>query len=122
MKVLSIARVSLIILSCLAISGAVYALPINQEVIDNYGQIHFFGPVGQSFIAEDNHVVANLWTTEYNQHSAPSDYDITYYLYEGNGAGGTLLDSGIFSGLIDGYWGWAEFDLYDSSLTIGNIY
>jgi hypothetical protein len=114
--------VVLAIVFFLAIAASVRASPIYQDAISTYAQIRHFGPVGQSFIAEDNHVRAKFWIAECNQHIAPSDYDIDYYLYEGTGADGTLLGSHKYFGLTDGYIGWIEFDVSEHALTIGNTY
>ena len=111
-----------IMFSFLALSGTVYALPIEQNVVDSYGQINHFGPVGQSFVAEDSFVTADLWITEYNQHIDPTDYDISYYLYEGTGSSGALIGGGTYSGLTDDYAGWVEFDLSMYSLNVGSTY
>ncbi len=113
---------SLLFISCLSVSGVVNALPIQQNVVDNYAQIQHFGPVGQSFVAEDIYVTADFWITEYNQFVAPSDYDISFSLYEGTGTGGNLVGAGSLSGLSDGFLGWAGFDLSAYILNIGSTY
>lgn len=106
----------------LIVSRGVGAIPIQQNVVDNYVQLNHFGPVGQSFIAEYSQVSATVWISDYNQQVDPSDFEISYDVYEGTGTAGLLVGSGEFSVPTDGYLGWATLNLSEYVLQIGDTY
>lgn len=93
-------------------------------VISNGGdtggiQIQYAESVGQSFVAEDPHVLASLYYLTFNPSWPVSN--ITLSLYHGTGVGGTFLGSDTFS-LSAGFNGFHDSDFSSVTLAIGDTY
>jgi hypothetical protein len=82
-------------------------------------QIFYFQPIGESFIAQDAHVMASLYYTPINPGYTVSD--LTLSLYQGEGIGGSLLASDTFS-LPLNFSGFYNSDFSGVSLAVGHLY
>lgn len=79
--------------------------------------------VGQSFTAEDPLIAsAGVYVVDFTIGSVASDTTIEYQLFEGFGTSGTLLGSRTFSGLSDGFAGYALVSFAGIPLTVGSTY
>ena len=78
---------------------------------------------GQTFTAEDALIgVAGVYVVDFTIGSVATDPSVTYDLYEGAGATGTLLASRTFSGLADGFSGFADVSFAGVALVVGSTY
>jgi hypothetical protein len=82
--------------------------------------VEFFGPIGQSFIAEDTSVSFGFYFTIFNPHF-DNDDALRLTLLSGSGLDGTVLTSADFI-LADGFTDFFDVDLSDVSLTVGSSY
>lgn len=90
MKLLRNTALSLFLLA--GIGNIAHSAPIIQDTSNNFYQIEFFSPLGQSFAAEDAFV--NSIGFVFNTLNPDYGYSpITVTLYEGSGFGGSVLGS-----------------------------
>lgn len=112
-----------ILIAVIAISvyptRSVIAGIIQNDWNGGIAQVHFFEPVGESFTAQDAHVLASLYYTPINTGSPVSD--ITLSLYQGEGIGGSLLESDTFL-LPQGFSGFYNSDFSGITLAVGQSY
>lgn len=83
-------------------------------------QINYYEPAGQSFTAEDPHVLAALYYRAINP-SFPNADPVLVNLYQGAGTGGAILGSDQFS-LATGFEGFYDADFSSVTLTVGQTY
>ena len=106
---------------CLASPKTAGAGPIVQDASNEARNI--FPWVGQSFTAEDMFIdIVGAYVTDFTFGSVATDTSIVYSLYEGIGTGGTLLGSRTFSGLFEGFDGFADVSFAGIPLIVGNPY
>jgi len=93
---------------------------LNAPDIGSRTQINFFEPIGNSFTAEDPLVSAALFLDAVNPGFDPTD-PIRFELFDGVGAGGTLLfnQSFVVPGSSTGFF---DVDLSAVPLVVGNDY
>lgn len=108
----------------LALPARGVASPIIQDTSNEARNISPFA--GQSFTAEDAAIgIAGVYVVDFTlQPGTPAtDATIVYELYAGVYlAGGTLLASRTFSGLTEGFAGFADVSFAGVALTPGSIY
>ncbi|NLE00098.1 MAG: hypothetical protein GX640_09495 [Fibrobacter sp.] len=100
----------------------IHAGPIYQDQSDQWSQIFYSSPLGQTFRAEDHYITFGFFIDDGNRNSGPNDYSIDYLLYEGSGVNGSLLSTKQFTGLYDNYRGYAIVDFSEINLSIGATY
>jgi hypothetical protein len=104
-----------------ALPALAAAGPIIQDHSNEGRQIYPW--VGQSFTAEDPLIAsAGVYVVDFTIGSVASDTTIEYSLFEGFGTGGTLLGSRTFSGLSEGFAGYALVSFAGIPLTVGSTY
>jgi CSLREA domain-containing protein len=87
-------------------------------------QIQVGEPIGQTFTAISNNRLSELafHVADMNATIAPTDYSLTFELYEGVGVSGRLLGRREYSGLSDGFSGFVEVDFSSVALVAGQQY
>ena len=87
-------------------------------------QIQVGAPIGQSFTAISGNRLADIsmYVVDMNAGAAPTDYSLTFELYEGEGAGGSLLGRTEYTGLTDGFSGFITADFSSVTLQEGQVY
>jgi hypothetical protein len=101
--------------------GRADAGPILQDVSNEARNISPW--VGQTFTAEDAQIgIAGVYVQDFTFGSVATDPTIVYALYDGAGAGGALLGSRTFSGLVEGFSGFADVSFAGVPLIVGNVY
>jgi len=83
-------------------------------------QVNNYESIGQSFTAEDTHVLAGLSFGAINP-GWPNDDQVSYTLHAGGDTSGTLLASSTFS-LATGFTGFHMVDFSSVELIVGNLY
>jgi hypothetical protein len=110
----------------LSIGGRVEATTILQDTRATLGlhQIQYHHVLGQTFTAEDPLVKAGFFVEDVNAFAAPDDFTVRYALWDGlfTGNSGVLLGTGVFSGLSDGFAGFADVDFEAVTLVPGRTY
>ena len=109
----------LLCIGLLASSQLASAGPILQDQGSGALQINYFEPLGQSFTAEDSYISFAFSYLVMNQPFEVSDLQLT--LLDGEGLGGTVLTSRVFS-LTPSYSGFFDVDLSAAALTVGSKY
>ena len=109
----------LLCVGLLAASQLATAGPILQDQGNGALQINYFEPLGQSFTAEDAYISFGFNYVVMNQPFEVSDLSIS--LLDGEGLGGTVLTSRVFS-LTAGFSGFFDVDLSAAALTVGSKY
>jgi len=105
----------------LGLAASSVASPIIQDFSNEARNISPW--VGQSFTAQDALVdVAGVYVVDFTMGSLATDTAIDYSLYEGFGSGGTLLGLRTFSGLSDGFAGYADVSFAGIPLVVGATY
>ncbi|MFB3894245.1 MAG: hypothetical protein ACE15C_19745 [Phycisphaerae bacterium] len=87
-------------------------------------QIQAGEPIGQTFTAiSDNRLsMVSMYVADMNASVAPTDYSITFSLYEGIGTQGRLLGTRAYTALSDGFSGYAAVDFSSVTLVDGEMY
>ena len=112
---------SLTVALCLAAPAPAAAGPIIQDMQNESRNIAPW--VGQTFTAEDPLIdLAGVYVVDFTFGTVATDSTIEYSLYEGTGSGGTLLGSRTFSGLFEGFGGYATVSFAGIPLVVGGIY
>jgi hypothetical protein len=107
------------------LANCAWAGPIVQSRAWGAFNVYFYGPVGQTFTAEDDQISTigfDLWSTHAIAPGAsypPGRF--TYELRAGAGTSGSLVASSSFS-LPDGFRGYADADFSSAQLTVGETY
>jgi hypothetical protein len=84
-------------------------------------QILYFSPIGQTFTAEDSHILFIGFKVEgWGQKVEP--IALTVELFEGVGTGGLSLGSAPITGLTPGFSGFFDADFNSVTLTVGQVY
>lgn len=104
--------------SCLT-SGQASAGEILQDTRNDTIQVLFFGPIAQSFVAEDASVSFAYSFGVLNDFEPAGTLQLS--LHEGEGNGGTNLGSFTFS-LVDNFSGFFDVDLSAITLSVGQTY
>jgi hypothetical protein len=92
--------------------------PIIQDFSNEARNIYPW--VGQTFTAEDPLIdLVGVYVVDFG---FTGDTTIDYSLYEGVGIGGTLLGTRTFSGLTDGFAGYANVSFAGIPLVVGSVY
>ena len=98
-----------------------YSGEIFQNQQDSGYQIMYASPIGQTFTAEDSHILSiGFWVKDWNPIAGPIDLSIE--LFEGIGNTGTSLGSSPITGLAPGFNGFFYADFSFVHLTVGDIY
>ena len=93
--------------------------PIVQDFSNEARNI--FPLVGQSFTAEDPFIdTVGAFVVDFTFASVATDTTIDYQLYAGFGNGGALLGTRTFSGLVDGFAGYADVSFAGIPLVVGS--
>jgi hypothetical protein len=78
---------------------------------------------GQSFTAEDALIdIVGVYIVDFTIGSVATDTAVDYSLYEGFGTGGNLLGVRTFSGLSEGFAGYADVSFAGVPLVVGATY
>ncbi|HPM83234.1 MAG TPA: PKD domain-containing protein, partial [Candidatus Anammoximicrobium sp.] len=87
-------------------------------------QIQAGEPIGQTFTAiSDNRLdTISFYVSDMNASVAPTDYSLTFELYEGIGTSGRLLGRREYVGLSDGFSGFIAADFSSVTLVDGDMY
>jgi hypothetical protein len=87
-------------------------------------QIRVGEPIGQTFTAISNNPLATVsfYVADMNASVAPTDYSVTFELYEGVGVSGRLLGRREYAGLSDGFSGFISVDFSSVTLVAGQMY
>lgn len=109
----------LVCIGLLAASQLAAAGPILQDQGSGGLQINYYEPLGQSFTAEDSYISFAFSYLVMNQPFEVSDLTLT--LLDGEGLGGAVLTSRVFS-LTPSYSGFFDVDLSAAALTVGQKY
>jgi len=105
----------------LGLPAAGSAGPIVQDFSNEARNI--FPLVGQSFTAEDVLIgVVGAFVVDFTFGTIATDTTIDYQLYAGFGNGGALLGTRTFSGLADGFAGYADVSFAGIPLVVGSTY
>ena len=105
----------------LGLPAASSAGPIVQDFSNEARNI--FPLVGQSFTAEDPFIdTVGAYVVDFTFGSVATDTTIDYQLYAGFGNGGALLGTRAFSGLVDGFGGYADVSFAGIPLVVGSTY
>jgi hypothetical protein len=97
------------------------ASPIIQDLSNEARNISPW--VGQSFTAEDALIdTVGVFVVDFTIGSVATDSTIVYDLYDGFGWAGTLLGSRTYSGLSEGFDGYADVSFAGIPLVVGSIY
>ena len=79
--------------------------------------------VGQSFTAEDGLIdTVGVFVVDFTIGSVATDSTIVYDLFEGFGSAGNLLGSRTYSGLSEGFKGYADVSFAGIPLAVGSVY
>lgn len=117
-------RVGAVTIACAlaaAWPGLSHAGPIIQNVSNEARNISPW--VGQSFTAEDVMIdVVGVWVVDFTFFGNSTDSTIDYELRQGAGPGGALLASRTFSGLAEGFAGFADVSFAGIPLVVGASY
>lgn len=107
----------------LAGTGPARGASIIQDQRGGASQILYASPVGQTFTAQDPHILSvGFWVEDFNPSHAPADFAVDILLYDGAGFSGTLLGAGTFGALHGDYDGWADVPFPSVSLVPGQLY
>lgn len=97
------------------------ASPIVQDFSNEARNIYPWA--GQSFTAEDALIdIVGVYVVDFTMGSVATDTTVEYSLYEGFGNGGTLLGARTFSGLAEGFAGYADVSFAGVPLVVGATY
>jgi len=115
------AAVSTSLVLSAALPSASQAGPIIQNFSNEARNISPW--VGQSFTAEDALIdLAGVWVVDFTFAGVATDSTVEYELRQGIGPGGPLLASRTFSGLADGFAGFADVSFAGIPLVVGAPY
>ena len=105
----------------LSLPAVASAGPIVQDFSNEARNIFPF--VGQSFTADDPFIdVVGAFVVDFTFGSVATDSTIDYQLYAGFGNGGALLGTRTFTGLVDGFAGYANVSFAGIPLVVGSPY
>lgn len=105
----------------LGLAASAVASPIIQDFSNEARNVSPW--VGQSFTAQDALVdVVGVYVVDFTFGGIATDTTIDYSLREGFGASGTLLGSRTFSGLSEGFAGYADVSFASIPLVVGATY
>jgi hypothetical protein len=94
---------------------------IIQDKAQWSGQILYHSPIGQTFTAEDSHILfIGFYVFDANPTSGP--IALTVELFEGVGTAGLSLGSAPITGLTPGFGGFYDADFSSVTLTVGQVY
>jgi hypothetical protein len=105
----------------LATSVAANGGVILQDSFNGTAQIRVFQPIGQSFTAEDAHVLV-AFNYECINCGVPNSDALQMEILAGDGLGGAVLASSSTFSLADGFTGFFDVDFSALTLVVGDVY
>jgi hypothetical protein len=114
---------SCVLVLTLSLPAVAVAGPILVPPAGATDQILFFSPLGETFTAQDSGIASiGFWVTDMNPITSPDDLSLEIRLFADVGFGGPLLASGVFTGLVAGFDGYADVNFLGTPLVVGSVY